>query len=186
MSLYFLEKIVPELLGNGNGYFKKKKAPQKSIICFSTCYIKLQSVRIWVVYYLVYLNSVTKKYYGRSLLYFNLCKYLAFKMVLIFWKILWNSNIENVFLNKLWEWLYSYRSRICKAVKFLFTKVAFNHYYSLVCFVILCIIERLINQKESYPQFLWTSIYFEQEWKHLKHNFGNVTVWNKVILIMKC
>lgn len=54
---------MPEDLGNVKDYFKKKKAPHKSIVGFSTCYIKLQSVKIymWVVYFLVYLNSVTKK-----------------------------------------------------------------------------------------------------------------------------
>lgn len=57
--LYLLGKIVPEVVGKGKGHLKKKTLV--SIVCFSTCYIKLQCVRIWAVYYLVYLNSVTKK-----------------------------------------------------------------------------------------------------------------------------
>lgn len=58
------KKKVPEVVGNGKGHLKKKKNPYKSIVCFSTCYIKLQYIRIWVVYYIVHLNSVTKNITG--------------------------------------------------------------------------------------------------------------------------
>lgn len=112
----------------------------KNVLCIcindkfscATCYIKLQYVRIWVAYYLVYLNIGIKNY-SRYLLYFILCKYLAFKMVLILWKMLCNRYRNNVFIIKICICLYGCLSHVCKTVsKFLFTNIPFNRYYLLL------------------------------------------------------
>lgn len=91
------------------------------------------------------LASVPKYSYKKittDMFHFTLCKYLAFKMVLIFWRILRNRYISNVFIIKIFICLYGCISHVCKTVsKFLFTDVAFNHYNLLLpiseCIVLL-------------------------------------------------
>jgi len=67
MVVFVKEKKVPEIVEEmGKAILKN---PRKGIVCVcindklicKICYIKLQYVRIWVAYYLVYLKIVIKK-----------------------------------------------------------------------------------------------------------------------------
>lgn len=77
--LFLLNKKVPQIVEEMVRAILKNL--HRSVVCIcindkfscATCYIKLQYVRIWVVYYLVYLNTVIKNY-SSYLLHFILCK----------------------------------------------------------------------------------------------------------------
>ena len=67
MVVFVKEKKVPEVVEEIRMAILKN--PHKGIVCIcindkfscATCYIELQYVRVWVVYYLAYLNTVIKK-----------------------------------------------------------------------------------------------------------------------------
>lgn len=67
MVVFVKKKIVAEVVKEmGRAILKN---PHKGIVCIcindkfscATCYIKLQYIRVWVVYYLVCLNTVIRK-----------------------------------------------------------------------------------------------------------------------------